>query len=348
MTRSTRHTKFMQLDTSALIEPLRLAFPPPWVGHIPFGAWLVAHLRPRVLVELGTHSGNSYCAFCQSIVENRVEGQAFAVDTWQGDAHASEYGSEVFEDLSQHHDGRYGQFSTLLRMTFDEALSQFADGSVDLLHIDGLHTYEAVRHDFDSWRPKLSSRSVVLLHDTHERSRDFGVHQLLDEMRAEFPVLAFDHSHGLGVVLVGIERDDLLFRISQDPGLEEAYRRAFASLGRSTQIRYEQAQHPPEEIHELRLQLDAHRRSVHEYSVLTAELRERIATEERRNLVMVTELEHGHRDHTAALSALDAARSELRAIKRGRLDAGPQSRKGPGTRVTERLKRLVGGNGDSR
>ena len=189
----------------ALSEPLRLVYPPPWVGHIPFAFWLMEAMQPRCLVELGTHSGNSYCAFLQALRGLGLSSACYAVDTWQGDPHAGYYGNEVYDELSAHHDPLYGGFSRLLRMTFDDALGHFSDGSVDLLHIDGLHTYEAVSHDVRSWLPKVSSRSLLLMHDVNVRERDFGVWRVWEEMCADYPSFTFLHSNGLGVAWTGSE-----------------------------------------------------------------------------------------------------------------------------------------------
>jgi lipopolysaccharide biosynthesis protein/antitoxin component HigA of HigAB toxin-antitoxin module len=182
-------------------KPLSLKEPLAWCGHIPFAAWLVQQLRPRLFVELGTHAGNSYFAFCQAVKQHEMNARCYAVDTWEGDEHAGNYAEDVFNYVNRHNAEHYAAFSTLLRTTFDSAADSFSDSSIDLLHIDGLHTYAAVKHDFETWLPKLAPGAVVLFHDTNVRQADFGVWQLWHELQDTYPAtMEFYHSHGLGVI----------------------------------------------------------------------------------------------------------------------------------------------------
>lgn len=185
--------------------PERLNRPSTWWGHVPFAFWITAISKPRLVVELGTQQGVSYAAFCEAVARSRLETRCYAVDTWGGDAHTGSYDDDVYNDLKDFHDKRYASFSELLRKTFDDACDSFEDGTIDLLHIDGYHTYEAVRHDFETWRPKLSERAVVLFHDTNVREGDFGVWRFFGELKKELPSFEFLHCYGLGVAVIGAE-----------------------------------------------------------------------------------------------------------------------------------------------
>jgi len=207
-----------------------------WLEHIPFAFWLVDTLQPRKIVELGTHYGSSYFSFCQSITKLDLETQCYAVDTWGGDEHAGQYGEEVYRQVSEHNQQHYSDFSTLVRSTFDQALEHFPQGSIDLLHIDGLHTLEAVRHDFESWLPKLSDRAVVIMHDTNVRERGFGVFQLMDELKQQYPHFEFAHGHGLGVIGVGSEQSSemmSLYDLSGNASATRQVQEVFSRLGKA-------------------------------------------------------------------------------------------------------------------
>jgi len=156
-----------------------------------------------MIVELGTHNGVSYAAFCEAMQRAAIDGRCVAIDTWQGDEHAGRYDDSVFEDLQAFVKTRYGRIAEMIRLTFDEAASHVADQSIDLLHIDGLHTYQAVKGDFETWLPKLSARGVVLFHDTEVREGDFGVWKFWAEIEARYPTFQFAHGHGLGIAAIG-------------------------------------------------------------------------------------------------------------------------------------------------
>lgn len=176
-----------------------------WHGHVAFAHWIVEALKPNLIVELGTHNAVSYFSFCNAVQKLGISGAAFAIDCWEGDPQAGYYSNEVFDSVDRFNKLHYAEFSTLKKSYFDDALKDFEDGSIDLLHIDGLHTYEAVRHDFETWQPKLSNRAVVLFHDTRVFRDDFGVWKFWDEITQKKAGFNFLHSAGLGVLAYGDE-----------------------------------------------------------------------------------------------------------------------------------------------
>jgi hypothetical protein len=197
--------------------------------------WIVEAARPRTLVELGTHNGFSFMAFCQAVQRLGLGTRAFAVDTWHGDEHAGFYGEDAYRNLAYCREQRYAPFTTLIRSTFDDALPRFADGSIDLLHVDGRHYYDDVRHDYTSWIPKLSDRAVVLFHDTVKRDHDFGVYRLWEEVSAGRPHFHFEHGHGLGVLGVGpnlTAEMRALFALTGNAPAAHSLRERCAELGR--------------------------------------------------------------------------------------------------------------------
>jgi Methyltransferase domain len=225
----------------AAFSPNLLQLPSAWLGHLPFAGWVIREVGPKIFVELGTHYGHSYFSFCQSVVEAGLSTKCYAVDTWQGDEHAGQYSDEIFAKVNAHHQEHYAGLSRLLRMTFDDAATYFADESIELLHIDGLHTYEAVRHDFDTWLPKLAPGAVVLFHDTNVRERNFGVWKLWEELQARYPNnLEFVHSHGLGVMQLSNAPDEKKMHWLQPNAPEkQSLINYFAALGSRQLERFE-------------------------------------------------------------------------------------------------------------
>ena len=216
-----------------------------WIDHAPFAYWLMEILRPQCFVELGTHNGYSYFAFCQAVRALGLNTACYAVDHWKGDEHAGFYGEEVFQRVQAYNQQYYPAFSRLVRGTFDEALAHFPDGSIDLLHIDGQHFYDDVKHDFESWQPKLSQCAIVVLHDINVRENQFGVFKLWSELRSKYPYFEFLHGHGLGVLGYGSKlpgRVKDFFDTTKNPRVASDVRQSYSRLGMAIKADFEMRQ----------------------------------------------------------------------------------------------------------
>lgn len=208
--------------------------PSTWVEHIPFAFWLIETLKPKSIVELGVYRGTSYFSFCQAVAALNIPCVCYGVDTWKGDEHSGFYSDSIY-NLAKSYNEKFLKFSTLIQSSFDEANNYFLDESIDLLHIDGYHTYDEVKHDFLKWLPKLSKDAIVMFHDINVREREFGVFKLWDELSKDSLHFHFDFGYGLGVLGKGSNYPPELLELLKNDQSSDKYiflRNFFSDRGR--------------------------------------------------------------------------------------------------------------------
>lgn len=157
-----------------------------WTGHRAFAHWLVEYLQPQVTVDLGVDTG--YSTFCWAW---QNPGRVYGIDSFEGDPHAG------FRDTWQQvHDDqdRLGLHNIeFIRGRFDQVAATWHQ-QIDILHIDGLHTRDAVSSDHHHWGAFVSDHGVILFHDTQAFPDVGEFFHSLPGHRAEFL-----HSAGLGI-----------------------------------------------------------------------------------------------------------------------------------------------------
>ena len=179
----------------------------PWAGHRNFAYDYIANIKPALVVELGTHYGSSFFAFLQAVEDGfSPDTQLYGVDAWSpvpgNDWTTKEYEIDIYK-IFLNTLAAYDVKAYPIKKSFDQALIDFESKSIDLLHIDGTHTYEAVRHDYESWLPKLKDNAVVFFHDISKTSylHKDSAPKFWEELKSQTQyTLEFDHCYGLGIL----------------------------------------------------------------------------------------------------------------------------------------------------
>lgn len=145
-------------------------------------AAVLEQLDAKVFVEVGCKDGEN----AANVLGLAPKDMAYiGIDPWvkapgqadlltrMADAGAETYESWDFEKMAtdfERHTYPYASRVTLKRCTSLEAVGDFADGSLDLVFIDGAHDEESVAEDIAAWLPKIRSGGVLAGADYNQKS----------------------------------------------------------------------------------------------------------------------------------------------------------------------------------
>ena len=177
--------------------------PSAWLGHRSFANWLVKTMRPDITVDLGVDFGHSTFYLAEMGI-----GNVYGVDSFEGDYHAGI--RDTFQYVNTTKDKYEFNNITFIKGFFDQVAKTWQK-KIDILHIDGFHTYDAVTYDWNTWKDFLKDESVVMFHDTEAFPADVG--RFFHEFEMPYKI-NFIHSAGLGVA-------------SRDPDIIELIKKNF-------------------------------------------------------------------------------------------------------------------------
>jgi hypothetical protein len=121
--------------------------------------------------EIGVWKGAFSARFCKKNPQMRW----YAVDSWLSypawldtkNAMPADKAAAFMAESYAEAQLRLGPYSncTMLRMFSVDAAKTLPDASLDIVYIDGNHTFEAVTEDLEAWTPKVKRGGLISGHD---------------------------------------------------------------------------------------------------------------------------------------------------------------------------------------
>lgn len=169
---------------------------------------LTRALKPSVAVEIGSARGKSACYVGQALKENGT-GKLFAIDPHTRTDWNDENSIDTLEEMRRNI--RMLKLERQVEIIRD--VSARAAGRwmlpIDMIFIDGDHSYEGVKRDWELFAPFVKQFGIVVFHDTiwdlkpdspYSRA-DMGVPAFVEELRVQgYPVTTFDRDFGVSIV----------------------------------------------------------------------------------------------------------------------------------------------------
>lgn len=167
-------------------------------------------IRPRTVVVIGSWRGFAPLVFAKGLSDNLEGGEvlfidpSFVDDFWRDPESVSSYFGRFGATNIRHY------LATTEQFVETATYNQLSD--IGLVFIDGHHSYEQVRFDFEAFEGRLASDGVILLHDSAkvdvslmyglERAYAYQVKFFVDDLRCRRDLSVFEISSDPGLTLV--------------------------------------------------------------------------------------------------------------------------------------------------
>jgi predicted O-methyltransferase YrrM len=144
---------------------------PGWFTQVNASAFwtVIQETQPKTVVEIGSYLGRSTALIGLGLKRFSPDARFVAIDPHTGDRqHLDRIKVDVLptEGLFRQHMRGAGLLEMLdIRVAMSEEVAAEWSGPVDLLYIDGWHSYDAVKGDAQGWLPHLTDDGLVCFDD---------------------------------------------------------------------------------------------------------------------------------------------------------------------------------------
>ncbi len=130
----------------------------PGLRHAALEYDLVAELRPRLLVALGTGNATSFFAACEAMIDHDVDGTCYAIDAWAAEPSADGGGLDAIRAHGRRH---YPGITYFVSMAPPDALRHFDAATIDVLRVDATRPDVISDAHVDPWLERLRPGGIL-------------------------------------------------------------------------------------------------------------------------------------------------------------------------------------------
>lgn len=151
---------------------------------------IIKNISPDLVLEIGIRSGVSSKFLMQGMAESSFEGEY--------------HGCDINENIVRHEICK----NTTFHIMKSDDLAKIWNKPIDVLFIDGDHSYEQVKKDYENFIKYVNINGFIFFHDTYPPTEEYKkpsrcgtAYKILEDLRRDGRVesITFPYSFGLTI-----------------------------------------------------------------------------------------------------------------------------------------------------